>query len=145
MYRGAANSSTQIAAALGVRFLLQGSVRKSGAHVRISALLTDAQSNRQIWAERYDRTLDNIFELQSEISNAIVSALKFNLHLSARAQPSHLASTKSGKAYQFYLRGKNLLRRSTLKNNELAQTMFEHALDCDPDYVLAQTALARCL
>ena len=79
IYRGAQMSAAQISQEIGVRYLLEGSVRKSGNHVRISAQLTDTHTNRLEWAERYGRRLDNVFELQSEISKAIVGALKLNL------------------------------------------------------------------
>ncbi len=144
MYRGAAVSPAQIADELGVRFLLQGSVRTSGDNVRISVTLTDAQSNRQVWAQRYDRTLDNILELQSEISRAIVRALKINLKLSGNS-PAIAQTTSSGQAYQYYLHGKSLRRRNTPENIELAQQMFGRAVDLDPGYALAFAALARCI
>ena len=79
IYRGGQVPPAQISRELGVRYILDGSVRKAGDHVRISAHLTDAETNLQAWSERYDRRLENIFDLQSEISRAIVQALKGNL------------------------------------------------------------------
>ena len=142
MYRGAAVSSARISEELGVEYILQGSVRKSGENVRISALLIDTGKNRQIWAERYDRTLDNIFELQSEISLAIVSALKINLNLTAADTTSNHATT-SGEAYQIYLHAKSIRQTRIQVDNELAYELFERALSIDPNFALAHAALAE--
>jgi len=141
MYRGAAISPVQISRELGVRYLLEGSVRKSGQAVRISAHLMDAQTNLQIWAERYDRQLDNIFELQSDISHAIVGALKLNLAPLSR-HVSDRRTTTSVEAYQCYLRGRALLRGMTRKDTELAYELFGRAVALDPNYALAYAGLA---
>ena len=144
IYRGAALAPAQISRELGVRYLLEGSVRKSGQAVRISAHLIDAQTNLQIWAERYDRQLDNIFELQSDISRAIVGALKLNLKTSRR----HVASsrtTTSAQAYQLYLRGRDLLRDRTKPGTRLARELFAQAVALDPNYALGHAGLAETM
>ncbi len=143
VYRGADVSPSQIAQDLGVHYLLEGSVRKFGNSVRISAQLIDAQNNRQIWAERFDRTFDNIFELQSEISQAIVMALDINLTplISERAGKS---ATTSAEAYQCYLRGRNVFRICGIDNYQLAYELFQRAVDLDPDYAQAYAGLGNC-
>ena len=143
MYRGTAVSPARISEELGVKYILQGSVRKSGENVRIAALLIDTASNRQIWAERYDRTLDNIFQLQSEISNEIVNALKINLKL-VDGDTSAVQSATNAEAYQYYLHGKSLRKSDACSNTELATTLFERAISVDPNFVRAYAELARC-
>lgn len=143
VYRGAAVSPESISQELGVQYLLEGSVRKSGDKVRISALLIDAINNRQIWAKRYDRALANIFELQSEISNEIVNALKINLNLGAKDQ-LNAQTTTSAEAYQYFLHAKSLRKSDASSNSLLAATLFKRAVAVDPNYALAYAELARC-
>lgn len=143
MYRGVAISPSQIAEELGVRYILEGSVRKSGDSVRISAQLIDGPVNLQIWAERYDRRLENIFVLQSEISQAIVGALEVNL---ASITDNAIAkrTTNNVETYEYYLRGRSLLRETSKHSIELARELFGQAISIDPDYALAYTGLADC-
>lgn len=142
-YRGVALLPLNIANELGVRYLLEGSVRKSGDNVRISARLFDAVENRQIWAKRYDRELDDIFELQSEISSEIVNALQINLKL-VDGDSSNAQNTTSAEAYQFYLHAKSLLKSDDRSSALLAETLFESAVALDPAYALAYAELASC-
>lgn len=143
MFRGAAVSPARISEELGVRYILEGSVRKSGENVRISALLIDTTNNRQIWAERYDRTLENIFKIQSDISQEIVRALKINLKL-VDGDTSAIQSATNAEAYQYYLHGKSLSKSDAFSNTELATTLFERAIAVDPDFVRAYAELAGC-
>lgn len=144
MYRGAAFSAADISEQLGVRYLLQGSVRTSGENVRISALLIDAATNRQIWAKRYDRTLDKVFELQTEISQAIVDALKMRLNLSPH-KASNIRTTTNGEAYEYYLHGKSVRKTRLKPDNELAIVLFERAITLDSNFSLAHAALAQSM
>ena len=141
MYRGVAVSPAQISEELGVRYILEGSVRKSGEHVRVSALLIDAWTSRQIWAKRYDRKLENIFELQSEISQEIVKALELNL-TGVGKHTTDRRTTSSAEAYQYYLQGRTLLRVMSKPSIVLARELFEQAVELDPYYALAYTGLA---
>lgn len=143
IYRGAAITATQISDELGARYLLEGSVRMAGNSVRISAQLIDGQKNMQLWAERYDRKLDNIFELQSEISQAIVRALKLNL-TSAFENITDKRTATNVESYEYYLRGRSLLRETSRRSIELARELFERAVALDPDFALAYTGLADC-
>lgn len=144
MYRGAPVSPAQISQEIGVRYILEGSVRKSGDSVRISAQLTDTHSNLQAWAERYDRRLENIFDLQSEISKAIVGALKLNLTTTV-TNVTEKRTTASVEAYQYYLRGQIYLQERSKSGMKLAYDSFSQAIALDPEYALAYTWLAHSM
>jgi len=141
MYRGAPVSPAQISQEIGARYILEGSVRKAGESVRISAQLTDAHSNLQTWAQRYDRRLENIFELQSEISKAIVAALELNL--TTVAGVSERRTTASVEAYQCYLRGQRNLHDVSKSSIILSHELFGQAIELDPEYALAYAGLAQ--
>jgi TolB-like protein len=141
IYRGAQIRPDRIAAELGVRYLLEGSVRRYDDAVRITAQLADGASNRQIWAERYDRRLANVFELQSEIAAAIVRALRLNLAPGA-GLPVRRA-TRNVEAYEEYLRARALLREMTRRSIELACEGFARAAALDPGYAQAHAGLAE--
>lgn len=143
IYRGSQMPVAQIAQELKVRYLLQGSVRKSGQTVRVSAILIDAMNNRQIWAERFDRTLEDIFELQSDIARSIVAALKVNLNL-GDTQPQFRQITSSGEAYQIYLRANSFREARVKTTNILALELYEQAIELDPEFAHAYAALAEC-
>lgn len=141
IYRGTAVSPAQISQEIGARYILEGSIRKAGNSVRISAQLTDTSSNLQTWAQRYDRQLENIFELQSEISKAIVEALQINL--TTVASVPEMRTTSSVEAYQCYLRGQKYLHEISKSSAMLARQLFKKAIELDPEYALAYTSLAQ--
>ena len=141
LFRGAMANAAQISQDLGVRFLLEGSVRMAGQAVRIAAQLTDAQANRQIWAQRYDRTMENIFELQEEISKEIVGALRLNLAPEAE-RPSDSRMTSNPAAYDLYLRARTRMRGFNRKDLERAHTLFWECVKLDPDFSLAHAGVA---
>ncbi|MGE4611999.1 MAG: hypothetical protein AAED33_11545 [Paracoccaceae bacterium] len=126
-----------------MHYILEGSVRKSGDHVRVSALLIDGKTSRQTWAKRYDRKLKNIFELQSEISQEIVTALELSL-TGIGKHTTDRRTTSSAEAYQYYLQGRTLLRVMSERSIVWAQELFERAIQLDPNYALAYTGLADC-
>lgn len=135
-------NSRKIGEILGVKHILVGSVRKAGQQIRVTAQLIDIQTGFQIWAERYDRLLEDIFELQAEVSQQIANALKISLSDSERESLAQ-KPTDDLRAYDFYMRGSNLLTAGGKKNNECAIKMFEHALSIDQNYSLAYVALAE--
>jgi TolB-like protein/Flp pilus assembly protein TadD len=141
LYRGGTLPPDRIAAELGVRYLLEGSVRRFGEALRITARLADGPSNRQIWAERFDRRLANVFELQSEIAAAIVHALR--LSLAPGATPLTHRATRDVEAYEAYLRARTLLREMTRRSIELARDGFARAVALDPGYAQAYAGLAE--
>jgi TolB-like protein len=139
-YKGKSMEAKQIAAALGVRYLLEGSVRKAGEQVRINAQLIDATTDHHLWAERYDGRMDNIFGLQDEITQKIVTALEVKL---AKVEQEHLASreTNSIVAYDAFLKGMDLLNQWSRTSKTLSY--FEKAVKLDPNYGRAYAGLAR--
>src|SRR5262249_22138355 len=109
----------QVAKELKVAFVLEGSVRKAGGRVRITAQLIDTANDSHVWAERYDRDLSDIFALQDEISRAIVAALKVRL-VPEEKKAIETRSTHNLEAYQLYLMARHHHVRAGLKNLEIA-------------------------
>ncbi len=134
-----------IAAELGVCYLLEGSVRRVGADLRITAKLIDGRSNRQLWAERFDRTHDKLFEVQSEIAAAVTAAVTERLAEPTPDSDGGGPGTESREAHEHYLRGRAFLKEMTRQSVELSRGSFEHALEIDPDYALAHAGLAEAI
>jgi len=132
---------TEIARALNVAHVLEGSVRKAGNTIRIAAQLIRADTGFHLWSQTYDRTLDDIFKVQDEIAGSVVHSLCDAL-LSA-ALPARSASLNS-EAYQLYLRGHFHWNRRSPEEFRKAITFFQQAIAVDPDYALAFTGLADC-
>ena len=143
-YKGKTIAPGQVAATLGITHVLEGSVRKSGSRVRITAQLTDAARDTQVWAERFDRTLDDIFAIQDEISQAIVGALKLKL---APAEREALGQrpTANAEAYELYLLARQFNRTGSERLKPLIVRICERAVALDPDFgqAWAQIALAE--
>ena len=136
VYKGHAANLREVAQKLGARYLVEGSVRKSGDRLRVSVQLIDTASDAHIWAERYDRKLDDIFSIQDEITSAIVATLPGRLEAAqqdqlARLKPSSMA------AYECVLAAKVLHHRSTRHDNAEALKLIDRALQLDPDYAHA--------
>lgn len=136
VYKGHAANLREVAQKLGARYMVEGSVRKSGDRLRVSVQLIDTASDAHIWAERYDRKLDDIFSIQDEITSAIVATLPGRLEAAqqdqlARLKPSSLA------AYECVLAAKVLHHRSTRQDNAEALKLVDRALQLDPDYAHA--------
>ena len=139
--KGLAQSADQVARDLGVRYVLEGSVRKFEQNIRITTRLIDGRSNRQLWAARYDRELVRIFDLQSEIASSVVAALQ--LHFAPDLGPkAGTRGTKSVDAHENYLRGRAFLKEMTRQSVELSRLSFERAIEIDPDYGPAYAGLA---
>jgi adenylate cyclase len=140
-YRNQRVPTKQIGRELGVRYLLEGSVRRSGNQVRVNAQLIDAETDAHLWAEQFDRDTDDLFALQNEITSRIASALGVELIAAEATRP-----TEHPIAQDYILRG----RAARLKPNSRdvyaeAISLFEHALAIDPQSVEAQTRLAGSL
>jgi non-specific serine/threonine protein kinase len=135
-------NSRKVGEILGVTHILEGSVRKAGKQIRVTSQLIDIQTGFQIWADRYDRLLEDIFELQVELSQKIAEALKVSLSESEKESLTQ-KPTEDLRAYDFYMRGRELLTTGGKKNNESAIKMFEHAISIDPNYSLAYVASAE--
>jgi TolB-like protein len=140
-YRSKPVDTKQIGRELGVRYVLEGSVRRSGSQVRVSAQLIDAATDAHLWAERFDSDTDDLFALQNEITNRIANALGFELIAAEAARP-----TEHPDALDYILRGRAArLRPNSPDVFAEAISLFERALELDPRSVEAQTLLANSL
>src|SRR5437870_4649599 len=133
----------QVGRELGVAFALEGSVRKVGARVRVTAQLTGATTGGHVWAERFDRDLTDIFAIQDEITHAIVEQLKVKL-LPQEKKLIGESPTLNVEAYTYYLRGRDFLYRYSKRYFELARRMFTKAIELDPNYARAYAGIADC-
>jgi adenylate cyclase len=131
----------QVAGDLGVRFVLEGSIRKAGNQVRINAQLIDATTGHHLWAERYDGVMDNIFNLQDEITSKIVSALALKLTV-AEQEHTKRKETDNVDAFDAFLKGWEHYQRFTPEDFSKAISLFKTAIDLDPNYGRAYAALA---
>lgn len=143
VYKGRAVKLQEAAQELGVRYILEGSVRKSGQRVRITGQLIDGASGGHLWGERYDRDLTNIFELQDEITKAIVGQLQVKL-LTSESKALGQAPTSNVDAYTYYLKGRQLYHMRIKAFVELGRRMFTKAVECDPNYARAYAGIADC-
>jgi len=143
-YKGKAVKVQEVSKELGVQYVLEGSVRKADGQVRITAQLIDATQDHHLWTERYDRPLKDIFALQDEIVQKIVTTLKLQLTLMEQGLQVR-KRTDNLEAYDFYLRGLESLVRAILETkkeaNGQARQMFERALELDPTYAEAYAEL----
>ena len=134
----------RVARELGVKFVLEGSVRKAANRVRITAQLIDGTTGGHLWAERYDRVLEDIFAIQDEITQRIVQALKVELDLDERERISGPATT-SIEAYDFALRAREMLLRHKPGDNVEAKKLYERSTELDSDFITAHAGLAITL
>ncbi len=139
-YKGRAVNIAAVGRELGVRYVLEGSTRKAASRVRINAQLVDATTGGHLWAERYDRDLQDIFALQDEITQKIVFALKVTLTPEEQAR-FRQAPTDNLEAYDYFLRGVESHMRFTQERNIQARQLWEQALELDPDYAGAYASL----
>jgi adenylate cyclase len=132
-YKSRAVDVKEVGRELGVRYLLEGSLRKSGNRIRVTAQLVEAENGKHVWADRYDRDLADIFALQDEITEAVTIAVapaiaEAELHRAMRKPPGSLD------AWTAYQRGLWYLTKATADDNEVAQRHFEQAIDLDPSF-----------
>src|SRR5436190_1287621 len=142
-YKGKPLKVQQVGHDLGVSFVLEGSVRKAGSRVRVTAQLIEAQNGGHVWAERYDRDLTDIFAIQDEITHAIVEQLKVKL-LPQEKKSIQQAPTDNVDAYNYYLKGRELLHRGSKSGYIAAREMFMKATKLDPSYARAYAGIADC-
>ena len=140
-YKGKAVKVQEVSRELGVRYVLEGSVRKADTQVRITTQLVDATTGGHLWSERYDRPLKDVFALQDEIVQKIVTTLK--LQLSLWEQGSLVRKTTDNlEAYDYYLRGLEYSFRFTKEASTQAKQMYEKAIELDPRYAQAYASLS---
>ena len=142
-YKGRKVGIPDVARQLRVRFILEGSVRKVGNRVRITAQLIEGATDTHLWAERYDRDLDDIFAVQDDISRSIVAALKVRL-ASAESRAIAQRGTTSSEAYRFYLMARRFWVAGTARRRPAILRLCEKALEIDPDYARALALLSMC-
>jgi TolB-like protein/class 3 adenylate cyclase/Tfp pilus assembly protein PilF len=140
-YKGKARDIREIGKALGVRYVLEGSVQRSGANVRVNAQLIDASSGGHVWADRYDGELKNIFGLQDTVTRNVVKALAVELTKDDKARVA-TRGTDNVQAYDVFLKGWEHYQRQTPEEFRAAIVNFKKAAELDPNYGRAYAALA---
>jgi TolB-like protein len=142
-YKGKAVDVKQVGRELGVRYVLEGSVRKSANRLRISGQLIEAQSSVHLWADRFDGSLDDIFELQDRVASSVIGAIAPKLE-QAEIERAKRKPTESLDAYDYYLRGLAQVYRSTREEVDDALRLFSTAIKLDPDFTSAYGMAAWC-
>ena len=140
-FKGLAQDVRAIGARLSVGAVVEGSVRRAGSRLRVSAQLVNVTDGYQLWSATFDRQLDDVFAIQEEIARAIVGTLRVKLLGPAESLPSR-PPTRDLAAYTCYLRGRQLWNRRTVEALRLGLTQFERAIERDPQYAMAYVGLA---
>jgi TolB-like protein len=139
-FKGKPTTIAEIAKTLSVAYVLEGSVRKSGKKLRVTAQLVKADSGYHVWSDSYDRALGDVFKVQDEIANAVVNALKITLVNPAAG--SALSRTSNTEAYEQYLIGRQFLARAGVDNYYRAEEAFRKAVMLDPSFAAAYVGLS---
>src|SRR6184192_2108390 len=142
-YKEKAAKVQNVGKELGADFILEGSVRKAGARVRVTGQLINSNDGTHIWAERFDRDLTDIFAIQDEITHAIVEQLKVKL-LPQEKKSIGKVPTDNLEAYTYYLKGRELFHRGSKSCYKAAREMFVKATELDPSYARAYAGIADC-
>ncbi len=132
-------TAQQVSQKLGAAYVLEGSIRRAGNRVRITAQLVEASTRHSVWAERYDRQLEDVFAIQEEIARSIAQALRITLTPQEEKTIAR-KPTENPQAYDFYLRGRSYTRR---ENVDYALQMFEQAIQLDANFALAHAGIAH--
>ena len=143
-FKGRAVDVKQVGRELGVRYVLEGSLRKAGGRVRISGQLIDASTGAHLWAARYDGNLEDIFELPDHVTSSVVGAIAPKLELAEIERTKH-KPTNSLDAYDYYLRGMAAFHQWTPEGNTRALENFYRAIELDSEFSSAQGMAARCV
>ena len=142
-YKGKSVDIKQVGRELGVRYVLEGSVRKAGGKVRITVQLIDAATGTHLWADHFDGALEDVFELQDRVTGSVVSAIGPKVQ-QAELERSRRKPTGSLDAYDYYLRGVALYADATKGTTEEALGLFSKAIELDPGFASPYAAAARC-
>jgi serine/threonine protein kinase/tetratricopeptide (TPR) repeat protein len=137
-FKGKNTEMNEIASKLRVANILDGSVRRAGNRVRVTVQLVDARNGFQLWSERYDRQMEDIFAVQDEIARAIADQLKVTLGTGVKP------ATKNLEAYDLYLKGRHMLIQRLASTVRLGMKCFQQAIELDPGFALAYSGLADC-
>ena len=140
-YKGKPVMVQQVSEELGVRYVLEGSVQRSGDRVRVTAQLIDAKTGNHLWSERYDRELKDLFALQDDITKNVITALQVKL---TQGNIARLLGkgTKNLEAYLKVMKGMRHLLRFNRDDNEIAKQLYGEAIALDPNYAGAYVSLA---
>jgi adenylate cyclase len=143
-YKGQKVKPQQVGKDLGVGYILDGSVRKSDNRLRITAQLVDTADGKQIWSQRYDRKLTQVFQVQDDVTKKIVAALAVKLTTAEKGQLGRTGTVNSA-AYDAFLQGQRYYRQQDKESNQLAWESYQRAVDLDSTYARAYGGLAICL
>jgi TolB-like protein/class 3 adenylate cyclase/Tfp pilus assembly protein PilF len=142
-YKGKSPDIRQVGRELGVRYVLEGSVRKAGARLRIAGQLIDARTGAHLWADRFDGALEDIFELQDQVTEKVVTALAPRLELAEIDRSKRKTAGNLG-AYDCYLRSLAYLQHPSKQSLEEAVPLLRHAIELDPEFAPAYGLLLQC-
>jgi serine/threonine protein kinase/Flp pilus assembly protein TadD len=142
-FKGKNEDIGDIGRKLKVATVLEGSVRKAGERLRVTAQLVNVANGYHLWSERYDRQLEDVFAIQDEIAENIVKALRVVLSEDEK-RAIEKAPTENVEAYEYYLRGRQYFHQFRRKGMQFARRMFERAIEMDPRYALAYAGIADC-
>src|SRR5580765_2512108 len=138
-FRDKQANAPQVGQQLGAAFVLEGTIRRAGNRLRITAQLVDVATRHSVWAERYDRQMEDVFAIQDEIARSIAQALRITL-TPQEEKIIGVKPTENTQAYDFYLRGRSYTRR---ENTDYALQMFEQAIHLDANFALAYAGIAH--
>jgi TolB-like protein/class 3 adenylate cyclase/Tfp pilus assembly protein PilF len=139
-YKGKAIDVKQVGRELGVRYVLEGSVRKMGSRIRITGQLIDTSNNAHLWADRFDGGVEDVFDLQDQVTSSVIGAIAPKIEFAEIERSTR--KTGNLQAYDYYLRGMSLFYRFTREAHQEARTLFEKAISLDPNFAMAQTGIA---
>ncbi len=142
-FKGKNQDIRKVGEQLNVGTVLEGSVRKAGTRLRVTAQLISVTDGYHLWSERYDRELQDVFAIQDEIADNIVKALRVVLSEEEK-RAIEKAPTDNVQAYEYYLRGRQFIHQFRRTGIQFARRMFERAIEIDPKYALAQAGVADC-
>jgi len=143
-YKGKAVDIKQVGRELGVRYVLEGSVRKAGARLRITGQLIDASTGAHLWADKFEGDLQEVFDLQDNVATSVVGAIAPRL-IQADVERARRKAPESWDSYDFYLRGVALFVQRTLEMTDQSLVLFRKAIDLNPEFGLAHIRAAACL
>jgi serine/threonine protein kinase/Flp pilus assembly protein TadD len=143
-FKGKTEDIREIGKKLEVSAVLEGSVRKMGNKIRVSAQLINVSNGYQLWSDRYDREIEDIFAIQDEIAQNIVKALRVVISEDEKRAIEKVASTESVQAYDYYLRGRKFFHQHRRTSIEFARQMFTRAIEIDPNYARAYAGISDC-
>jgi len=143
IYKGRPAGVKQVGRELGVRYVLEGSVRRAGDRLRIAGQLIDASTGANLWADRFDGALAEVFELQDQVAASVVGAIMPRVE-EAEIERARHKPTDNLDAYDYYLRGLSIANRITREANDEALRLFSKSIELDPDFVVAHARAAFC-